>query len=71
MFTRDGKYEIDVARRIIAGNRVNGDLAALMTQRNFSTAAYLAVHNAVLVPTLLYGGKTRILQKKNKRKIMP
>ena len=47
MFSRDGRYEIDVERRIVAGNRVNEALAAL-----------IAVHNAVLVPTLLYGSET-------------
>ena len=68
MFSRDGKYEMDVERRIAAGNRVNGALAALMRRRNVSTAARLAVHNAVLVPTLLYGSETWVLQKNNERK---
>ena len=53
MFSRDGRYEMDVERRIAAGNGVNGVLAALMRRRNVRTAARLAVHNAVLVPTLL------------------
>ena len=30
MFSRDGRYEMYVERRIAAGNRVNGALAALM-----------------------------------------
>ena len=41
-----------------------------MSRRNVSTAARLAVHNAVLVPTLLYGSKTWVLQK-NARKMNP
>ena len=57
-FSRDQRYEMDVERRIAAGNRVNGALAALMRRRNVSTAAHLAVHNAVMVPTLLYGSET-------------
>ena len=57
MFSRDGRYEIDVGRRIAAGYRINGAFAALMRRRNDSTAARLVVHNAVLVPTLLYGSK--------------
>ena len=65
MFSRDGRYEMDVERRIAAGNKVNGALAALMRRRNVITAARLAVHNAVLVPTLLYGSETWVLQKKN------
>ena len=68
MFSRDGRYEMDVERRIAAG-KVNGALAALMRRRNVSTAARLAVHNAVSVPTLLYGSETWILQKKNERRL--
>ena len=68
MSSRDDRYEMDVERRIAAGNKVNGALAALMRRRNVSRAARLAVHNAVLVPTLLYGTETWVLQKKNERK---
>ena len=50
MFSSDGRYEMDAERRIAAGTRVKGALAALMTRRNVSTAARLAVLNAVLVP---------------------
>ena len=69
MFSRDGRYEMDVEWRIAAGNKVKGAVAALMRRRNVSTAARLAVHNAVLVPTLLYGSETWVLQKKNERKM--
>ena len=48
MFSR-GIYEMDAKRRIAAGNWVNGALAALMKRRSVSTAACLAVSNAVLV----------------------
>ena len=40
-----------------------------MRRRNVSIAARLAVHNAVLVPTLLNGSETWVLQKKNERKM--
>ena len=40
-----------------------------MRRPNVSTAARLAVHNAVLVPTLLYGSETWVLQTKNERKM--
>ena len=62
---------MDVERRIAASNKVNGALATLMIRRNVNTAARLAVHNAVLVPTLLSLrlSKTWALQKKNKRKM--
>ena len=55
MFSRNGRYKMNTERRTAAGNRVNGALAKLMRRRKVSTAASLAVHNAVLVPTLLYG----------------
>ena len=60
MFSRHGRYKMDAA-----GNRENGALAALMRRRNVSTAARFAVHNAMLVPTLLCGSETWVLQKKN------
>ena len=66
---RSGRHDMDVERRIAAANTVNDALAALMRRRNVSTAARLAVHNAVLVPTLLYDSETWVLQKKNKRKM--
>ena len=50
-------------------NRVRGVLAALIRWQNVRTAARLAVHNAVLVPTLLYDSETWVLQKKNERKM--
>ena len=54
--------------RIVAGNMFNGVLAVLMRRRNVSTAARLAVHNAVLVPTLLYGIETWVLQRRMKER---
>ena len=69
MFIKNGRYELDVERRTAAGNRFNGALAALMKRRNVTTAARLAVHNAVLVPTLLYSSESWVLQKKNERKM--
>ena len=60
---------MDAERRIAAGNRVNDIMALLMRRRNVSTAARLVVHNAVLVPTLLYGSETWILKKNNERKM--
>ena len=60
IFSRDGGHEIDAKRRIAAGNRVKGALAALMGRRNVSTSARMAVHNAVLIPTPLYGSETSL-----------
>ena len=58
---------MNAERRIAAGKKVNGVLAALTSRGNVSTAARLAIHNAVLVPTLLYDSETWVLQKKNER----
>ena len=69
MFSRDGRYEMDAERRSAAGSKVNGALAALIRRRYVSTAARLAVHNTVLVPTLVYGSETWVLQKKNEKKM--
>ena len=67
MFNRGERYEMDVERCNSACNRVNEALAALMRWRNVSTAARLAVMNAVLVPTLLYSSETWKLQTKNEK----
>ena len=40
-----------------------------MRLQNVSTAARVAVDNAVLVPALLYGSERWVLQKKNERKL--
>ena len=55
---------MDVERRIAAGIRVNGALAALIRRRNISTAARLSVHNVVFVPTLSYCSETWVLKTK-------
>ena len=61
---------MDVERSIAAGNKVNEALTTLMRRRNVSTTARLTVHNVMLVPTLLYGSETWVLQKqKNERKM--
>ena len=52
-----------------AERRINGALAALFRRWNVSRAVRLAVHNVVLVTTLLYGSETWALQKKNERKM--
>ena len=48
VFTRDGRYQMDVERRIAVSNRANGALDALMRRQNVSTASRMAVHNAVV-----------------------
>jgi hypothetical protein len=57
MFTRDGNMEKDIERRVSAGNRVNGALKSVVANKCLSNEAKLAVHNGVLVPTLMYGSE--------------
>ena len=49
MFSRDGRYEMNVEIRFAARNRVIGAISLSMKQRSVSTAARVAVHNAALV----------------------
>jgi hypothetical protein len=58
MFTRDGKCDSDIERRVSAGNMVNGSLHSFMGSRVVSKKAQLAVNNRVLLPTLMYGSKS-------------
>ena len=44
---------MDVERRTVAVKRVNKVIAASMRWRNVSIFVRLAVHNAVLVPTIV------------------
>ena len=52
-----------------AGNRVNGTLISFVASQNVSQKARLAVHNGVLVPTLMYGSESWVWQKKHESKI--
>ena len=69
MFARDGKCDTDVERRVTAGSKVNGALAGLLESQSITRKARLAVHNAVLVPTLLYGSEAWVCQKKHESKV--
>ncbi|KAJ0170605.1 hypothetical protein K1T71_013976 [Dendrolimus kikuchii] len=57
-FSRDGRYTADIERRVNLGNSVNGALGKLLGAKNLSQKAQLAIHNAVLVPTLTYGSES-------------
>jgi hypothetical protein len=69
MFTRDGKYDSDIVRRVNAGNSVNGALHAFMNRWVVSKKAQLAVHNGVLLPTLMHGSESWVWQKKHTSKV--
>ena len=55
---------MDEEKRIALNYSDNNALPALMKFQNVSTSARSTIHNAVLVPTLLYSSETWILQNK-------
>jgi hypothetical protein len=69
LFTRDGKNEKDIERRVNAGNRVNGALHAFMGSQKVSQRARLAVQRGVLVPTLMYGSESWVWQKRHQSQV--
>ncbi|XP_063364409.1 uncharacterized protein LOC134653055 isoform X1 [Cydia amplana] len=69
LFTRDGKHDKDIERRVNAGNRVNGALNAFMSSQKVSQKARLAVHRGVLVPTLMYGSESWVWQKRHQSQV--
>ncbi|GBP26889.1 hypothetical protein EVAR_16471_1 [Eumeta japonica] len=58
LFTNDGKHDRDIERKVNAGNNVNGALLANMNTKSVSRPARLAIHNGVLMPTLVYGSES-------------
>ncbi|KAG7296450.1 hypothetical protein JYU34_020192 [Plutella xylostella] len=69
LFTRDGKCEGDIERRVKAENKVNGALHSFMRSQHVSQKARLAVHGGVLVPTLMNGSESWVWQKKNESRV--
>lgn len=59
---------MDLKRCTAAGDRMNGALAVLLRRQHISFITSVAVHNAVLIPTLLYSSETCVLQKTYERK---
>jgi exonuclease III len=69
MFTRDGKCDKEIERRVKKGNSVNGALHSLVRSQSVTKKARLAVHSGVLAPTLMYGSESWVWQKKHESKI--
>ena len=65
MFTRDGRCESDIERRKTAGTKVNGALRPIMKSRNVSIPAKKLLHQAILLPTLMYGSESWTWLKKD------
>jgi hypothetical protein len=53
IFTRDGKWDSDIERRLNSGNNVNVALHAFMGSRVVHKKALFALQNRVLLPTLI------------------
>jgi hypothetical protein len=49
--------------------KINGALHAFMSSRVVSTKTQLAVHNVVLLPTLMYGSESWVWQKKTTSRV--
>ncbi|GBP79061.1 hypothetical protein EVAR_58729_1 [Eumeta japonica] len=68
-FINDDKHDRDIGRRMNAINKVNGALLAIMNSKSVSRQVSPAIHNGVLIPTLMYGSESWVWQKKNKSRI--
>ena len=65
MFTRDGRCESDIERRKTAGAKVSGALRPIMKSRSVSIPAKKLMHQAILLPTLMYGSESWTWLKKD------
>ena len=65
MFKRDGRCESDIERRKTAGTNVNGALRPIMKSRSVSIPAKKMMHQAILLPTLMYGSESWTWLKKD------
>ena len=65
MFTRDGKIDADVERRVNGGNKVNGGIHEVVTNQSMFEKARMAVQNGELVPILMYGCQCWVWQAKH------
>ncbi|GBP82570.1 hypothetical protein EVAR_87816_1 [Eumeta japonica] len=69
LFTNAGKHDRDMEKRVNAGNKANGALLVIVNSKSVFKQARLAMHNAVLIPTLMYGSESWVWQKKNESRI--
>ncbi|GBP57084.1 hypothetical protein EVAR_36751_1 [Eumeta japonica] len=69
VLTNDGKHDGDIEKRVNAGNKVNGALLTIMNSKSVSRQARLAIHNEVLIPTLMYGSESWVWHKKNESRV--
>ena len=65
LFTRDGRCDGEIERRKLAGDRINGVLRPVIANKNISMVAKSTVHQAIVVPTIMYGSETWTWLKKD------
>ncbi|GBP15970.1 hypothetical protein EVAR_12550_1 [Eumeta japonica] len=63
LFTNDGKQDRDIESRVNTRNKANGALLAIMNSKYVSRQVHLAIHNGVLIPTLMYDSESWVWQK--------
>ncbi|GBP30976.1 hypothetical protein EVAR_81874_1 [Eumeta japonica] len=63
------QHDRDIQRMVNAGNKMNGASFAIMISKSVSRQALLAVHNGILIPTIMYGSESWVWQKKNESRI--
>lgn len=69
LFSRDGKIDEELDRRINEGKKVIGRAGPVIRSKNISNKAKMAIHNSIFVPTVLYGSETWTYQEKDKSKM--
>ena len=65
LFSREGKCDLEIERRKMAGNRMNGVLRPITSSQNVSMKAKTLLHKAILLPTIMYGSETWTWSKKD------
>ncbi|KAM3959351.1 LOW QUALITY PROTEIN: uncharacterized protein ACR2FA_006652 [Aphomia sociella] len=61
--------DANIERRVKVGNAVNGAVHYFLCSQNVFKKARLAVHNSVLIPTLMYGSESWVWQKRHESRI--
>jgi hypothetical protein len=69
LFEKNGSVDGEIERRASAGRRVAGSTMGLARSQFLSKKAKLAIRNSILLPTLLYGSESWVLQARHTSRI--
>ncbi|GBP77837.1 hypothetical protein EVAR_34380_1 [Eumeta japonica] len=58
LFTNNGKHDRGIERRVNARNKANRALLAIVNSKTVSRQPRLAIHNGLLILTLVYGSES-------------